>query len=115
MFRSSFQLFIVIPIVCRSVCLVVEYLLSVLVFQSPRWGNESWLIYFSCLLGATCLLASVPCLFLTVPWVGLQCKIVIFSGHTYSLFAWNYEYNLIIHWTVRHLVYGRSRAALYLR
>ena len=26
------------------------------------------------------------CLFLTVPWVGMQCVIVVFSGHTYLLF-----------------------------
>ena len=25
-------------------------------------------------------------LFLTVPWVGLQCVIVVFSDHTYLLF-----------------------------
>ena len=27
------------------------------------------------------------CLFLTVPWVGLQCVIVVFPGHTHLLFA----------------------------
>ena len=26
---------------------------------------------------------SAMCLFLTVPWVGLQCVIVVFSGHTH--------------------------------
>ena len=29
------------------------------------------------------LVFGVPCLFLTVPWVGLQCVIVAFPGHTY--------------------------------
>ena len=28
---------------------------------------------------------SVLCLFLTVPWVGLQCVIVAFPGHTHLL------------------------------
>ena len=30
---------------------------------------------------------SVLCHYLTVPWVGLQCVIVAFSGHTRLLFA----------------------------
>ena len=29
---------------------------------------------------------TVLCLFLTMPWVGMQCVIVTFPGHTYLLF-----------------------------
>ena len=29
---------------------------------------------------------SVLCLFLALPWVGLQCVIVVFTGHIYLLF-----------------------------
>ena len=29
---------------------------------------------------------NIPWLFLTVPWVGLQCVIVVFPDHTYLLF-----------------------------
>ena len=29
---------------------------------------------------------NVMCLFLTVPWVGLQCVIVVFPDHTHVLF-----------------------------
>ena len=32
------------------------------------------------------------CLFLTVPWVGLQCVIVAFPGHTHLLFGGNHYY-----------------------
>ena len=32
------------------------------------------------------LVVSVPCLFLTVPWVFLQYVIVVFPGHTHLLF-----------------------------
>ena len=40
------------------------------------------LFYLSSLCFVT---VSVPWLFLTVPWVGLQCVIVVFPGHTYLL------------------------------
>ena len=43
-------------------------------------------------LSSPCYVAvSVLCLFLTVMWVGLQCVIVTFPGHThllYNLRAW---------------------------
>ena len=38
------------------------------------------LIYFGCLVTV-----NVLWLFVTMPWVGLQCKIVVFSDHTHLL------------------------------
>ena len=40
-----------------------------------------WLLYFVFLM--SCVTVSVLCLFLTVQWVGLQCVIVAFPGHTF--------------------------------
>ena len=49
--------FIVALIVCRfflfGPSIVMHYLLSFLVLQSSRWGSESWLLYFNCLLDVT--------------------------------------------------------------
>ena len=40
------------------------------------------------LLSYRCILTiNVLCLFLTVPWLGLQCVIVVFPDHTHLLFA----------------------------
>ena len=42
------------------------------------------------------------CLFLTAAWVGLQCVIVAFSGHTYLLFEVHYKrlfFSLLFHLT----------------
>ena len=42
----------------------------------------------SLLLSYGCLVTVyAPCLFLTVPWVGLQCVIVVFPDHTHLLFG----------------------------
>ena len=39
------------------------------------------------LLSYRCIVTiNVPWLFLTVPWVGLQCVIVVFSDHSHLLF-----------------------------
>ena len=51
-------------------CFVVQYLVSSLVLQSSHWGKEG------CLLNCSHVAVSVHCLFLMVPWVGLQCLIV---------------------------------------
>ena len=71
------------PIVCGGsvfgICYVLHYLVSFLVLQSSSRGKESWLI---ALIVAT---VSVVLLFLTVPWVGLQCVIVKFPDHTHFL------------------------------
>ena len=37
--------------------------------QSSRWGKESWLFDF---LSSSWCYVAVICLFLTVPWIGLQ-------------------------------------------
>ena len=64
-----------------SPCFVVLYFVSFLVLQSSCWGRESRLLYFSGLLGVMWLLS------FTVMWVGLQCVIVTFPGHTHLLCA----------------------------
>ena len=33
---------------------------------------------------------SILCLFLTVPWVGMQCVIVVFPGHTHFFMLYVY-------------------------
>ena len=42
--------------------------------------KESWFLYFKCLLDV--LYQSILCLFHMVSWVGLQCVIFAFPGHT---------------------------------
>ena len=42
--------------------------------------------YLNCLL-AVIVIVSVLCLFLVVLWVGLQCVILTFPGHTHLLFS----------------------------
>ena len=48
-------------------------------------GNESWLLYFNCVPEVLWLLVLVS-LFLTEPYVGLQCVIVVIPIYTYLLF-----------------------------
>ena len=36
---------------------------------------------------STLVAGSVMWLFLTVPWVGLRCETVVFTGHTHLLFV----------------------------
>ena len=43
-------------------------------------GIESWLLCFDCLVTVNFLW-----ILLTVPWVGLQCVIVVFPDHTHFL------------------------------
>ena len=38
-------------------------------------------VFFFCCLGTV----NVPCLFRTVPWVGLRCEIVVFPVHAHFL------------------------------
>ena len=83
------SLFIVALSVCGSFvfgpCFLMQYLTSFLVLQLSRWGRESWLLYFNCHFDAMWLF--VFCVSLTVLWVGLQCVIGAFPGHTHLLFA----------------------------
>ena len=58
-------------------CFVVHCFVSFLASQSSRWGRQSWLLYF------VCLSVIVLWFFLAVPWVGLQCVIVLFPDHTH--------------------------------
>ena len=51
-------------------CSVMQYLVSFLVLQSSR----------------RLVAVSVLCLFFPMPWLGMQCVIVVFPGHTHLLF-----------------------------
>ena len=64
----------------------MHYFVSFLVLQSSWRGRESWLLCFACL---SCIFVAVDVLwlFLTVPWVGLQCIIVVFPDHTHLHFV----------------------------
>ena len=60
-------------------CFALQYFVSLLVLKSSCCGRETWLLYFC--LGTVI----VMWLFLTVPWRGLQCVIVVFPGRTHTL------------------------------
>ena len=64
---------------------VMQYLFSVLSsFAIISLGTrESLLLFFNCLLNVNYMAVRVLCLFFTVLWVGLQCVIVVFPGHTF--------------------------------
>ena len=62
-------------------CLVVQHFVS-FYFWNHLDGEESRLLYFNCLPEILLLLNALCRLFLTVPWVGLQCVIVVFPDHS---------------------------------
>ena len=69
---------------CVCLCFVLHYFVSSLVLQ-PSWtGRESWLLCFHCLTHVF-FTVNVLWLFLTVPWVGLRCVIMVFPDHTHFL------------------------------
>ena len=55
-------------------CLVVHYLVSFAIISLGKRG----LVELPCHLTISGL-----CLFLVVPWIGLQCVILAFPGHTH--------------------------------
>ena len=61
----------------------MQCLVSFLILQSSWWERESWLL---CSVVLICVTVSVLWFFLMVPWVGLQCAIVVFPHHTHLLF-----------------------------
>ena len=82
-------LFGVLPIGCKVsvfvfVLLCITCVLSSLAIFLKRKRELVSLLLLSC----GCLAAvEVLRLFLTVPWVGLRCVIVVFPDHTHLLFA----------------------------
>ena len=52
--------------------------------------RNSWFFYFNGLLASNVDCLGSLCLFFTMSWVGLQCVIVAFPGHTYSFFKVHY-------------------------
>ena len=64
-----------------STVVYMQYLVSFLVCN--HFNEVALLLLSSC----GHLAVSVLCLFLTVPWVGLQCVIVAFPGHSHLLFT----------------------------
>ena len=68
-----------VEVLCLVLVFVVQYLVSFLVLQSSVWYKEGWLLFLYCPLDVMWLL-SVLRLFLTVPWVCLQCVIVVFPA-----------------------------------
>ena len=65
-------------------CFAVHYLVYFRVCN--HLGGEKKNGCFTLIAFQCHLTVSVLCLFLTVPWVGLQCVIVAFPGHTHLLF-----------------------------
>ena len=71
--------FCVWTLFCYSVlCVLSSFAISLM-------GEESALIALIVFL-VSCDCYSVAWLFLTVPWVGMQCVIVVFPDHTHLLF-----------------------------
>ena len=73
--------------VCAMFCCALLCVLSsfAMILMGKR---KSWLLYF-CLFNWCLVIVIVLWLFLTVPWVDLQCVIVVFPDHTHLLF-WQY-------------------------
>ena len=63
-------------------CFVVQYSVSFLILQSSSWGREM-LAALLCLSSWCLVIIVVLLLFLTVPWIGLQCVIVVFPPLLY--------------------------------
>ena len=62
-------------------CFAANYLVFFLVMQLSAWGRgESWVIYFNCIFDVIWLL--LLCVSSSRAIVGLQCVIVVYSGHT---------------------------------
>ena len=57
------------------------------------------------LVALLCLSPGVLLLFLTVPWVGLQCVILVFSDHTHLLLSYS---SILLRFSKR-VGYGLSR------
>ena len=82
--KKALRLLICLPlfmgVLCRSLfwyalrCVITSF---AIILTRKR---ESWLLCFDCL---SCVL--LMWIFLTVPWVGLQCVIVVFPDHTHLL------------------------------
>ena len=76
-----------LPLMVGVLCLILDLLFSTLcpscfafILIGKRWLLLLW-------LSSSCLVAvGVLWLFLVVTWVGLQCMIVVFPGHTHSPF-----------------------------
>ena len=66
---------------CFSPCYALLSGLSLL--QSPDRGRIAGCFTLVIFLLALFLVLGSLCLFLTLSWVGLQCVIVAFPGHTY--------------------------------
>ena len=61
---------------CTLLCVLSSF---AIILMGKR---ESWLLYVGCPPG-------VLKLFLTVPWIDLQCVIVVFLNHTHLLFSYS--------------------------
>ena len=65
--------------------------------QSFRWGNESWLLYFNCILAIMCIMvfSMFQCLFPTVLLVGLCLWLwhfLVILSHIYVYRHFSYEW-----------------------
>ena len=60
-------------------CFVVQYLVSFLVSNHLTRAERAGCLYH--------VAVSVLCLFLMVPWIDLQCVIVVFPGHIHLPFG----------------------------
>ena len=82
-----------LPIVCGSSVFVLlcTTLCQFLVLKRKRKLVALLLLSYRCIVTITVL-----CLFLTVPWVGLQFVIVVFPNHTHLLFWKHNEYYVAV-------------------
>ena len=89
--------FNVLPIVCVSfvfvfalLCIILRPFIFTNILKMKRKLVALLLLSYRCIVTI-----NVLWLFLTVPWIGLQCAIVVFPDHTHLLLNIEFECNCI--------------------
>ena len=67
----------------RGVCVWSLFCYAILSVRSSCQGRQSWLLALFKLSSWYRVVVNVLCLFPSVMWVGLQCVIVVYLGHTH--------------------------------
>ena len=81
---------LLVGVLCLSLfcyALLCVYSSFVMILKRKRKLFAVLLLPYRCIVTV-----NVLCLFLTVPWVGLQCVIVVFPDHTHYFFILLFQY-----------------------
>ena len=80
MYFSLFVGILCLSLFCHAfLCVLTSF---TIILKRKRELGAFLLLSYRCLVTV-----NVLCLFLTVPWIGLQCVIVVFPDHTHLLFG----------------------------